>query len=66
MKPITPYFRQQLGLIELPVWRVAAVWCSTPPARPVPWLCTGQDEISRCEQHHSFIGWLTPLEAPAT
>lgn len=65
MTPISPYFRHQLGLIELPEWRVAAVWSSS-SRRPIPWLCTCQNEIKRCEQHHSFIGWLTPLEAPTT
>lgn len=58
MTPITPYFRQQLGLIELPEWRVAAVWSSS-SSKPIPWLATGPDEIRRCEQHHSFIGCLT-------
>lgn len=62
MTPIAPYFRHQLGLIELPDWRVAAAWSSSIPGHAIPWLCTGHEEIKRCEQHHSFIGWLTPSD----
>lgn len=60
---MTPYFKQQLGIEpDVGLWRVAAFWSSSKPAKAVPWLCVGLEEIRRAEKHPGFICWLTPGE----